>query len=155
MPVIDASVYVALMNTGETAHATSFASFRRMVEEGAAITAPCIVLTEVAAALGRGLGDPALALQAVETLEQSRIITLIAGLAIACRTGRADRGSNIALQGCDAYLRGVRATDRRRPGDARSATTGARWRRYRPHPPTAMTSLFTTKERRNEDFFVH
>ncbi len=77
MPVIDASVYVALSNAGEAAHAASFAWLRRTIEEGAAITAPNIILAEVAAALSRGLGDPALALQAVATLQQSKIITLM------------------------------------------------------------------------------
>jgi len=101
MPVLDASVYVALVNAEEAAHAESFTWFRHMVEEGAIITAPCIILTEVAAALSRGLNDPALALQVVENLKQSKIITLMP-----VSQSLAELAAMIAAQhrirGCDA-----------------------------------------------------
>jgi predicted nucleic acid-binding protein len=101
MPVIDASVYVALVNAQEPAHATSLAWYHRMIEERAAITAPNIILAEVAAALSRGLGDAALALQAVEQLQRSKIITL-APISHPLAELAADVAARYCIRGCDA-----------------------------------------------------
>jgi len=101
MPVIDASVYVALINAQEPEHEASLAWYRRTIEERTAITAPNIILAEVAAALSRGLGDASLAIQAVEQLQRSKIITLrpilhpLAELA-------ADIAAQHRIRGCDA-----------------------------------------------------
>jgi predicted nucleic acid-binding protein len=60
VPVIDASVYVALMNAHETDHANSWAWFQKAQAAGDPILAPVILLAEVASAISRGIGDPAL-----------------------------------------------------------------------------------------------
>lgn len=101
MPVIDASVYVALVNAQEPDHAASWAWYRRVIAERAPIIAPNIILAEIAAALSRGSGDAALANRAVQQLQQSNIIALapilqpLAGLA-------ADIASRYRIRGCDS-----------------------------------------------------
>lgn len=77
MPVIDASVYVALLNQSETAHSQSWAWFQGMAESGEPVYAPAIILPEVAAAISRGTGDENLAQEAVKQLKGSHIITIL------------------------------------------------------------------------------
>jgi predicted nucleic acid-binding protein len=99
--VIDASVYVALINEQETAHASSWAWFQQASSAGEPIFAPVILLAEVAAALGRGVGDPALAHRVVQQLLHSGIIELVP-----VTTAMAERAVTIAaehrIRGCDA-----------------------------------------------------
>jgi predicted nucleic acid-binding protein len=76
MAVIDASVYVTLMNAHEAAHDSSWAWFEQAKRSGEAIRAPAILIVEVAAAFSRGLGDPALAHQVVRQLLRTRTIEL-------------------------------------------------------------------------------
>lgn len=101
MAVIDASVYVALINADEAEHAASWAWFERVRARGEAIAAPAILLAEVAAALSRGVGDPEMAHRIVDQLERSAVIELTpvtVGLA-----GRAARiAANHRIRGCDA-----------------------------------------------------
>lgn len=101
MPVIDASVYVALVNAHESHHASSWAWFERTVAAGEEIVAPVILLAEVAAALGRGTGDFRLARRVLQQLGQSRLIELIP-----VSLPLAERAAAIATQhrirGCDA-----------------------------------------------------
>ncbi len=101
MAVIDASVYVALVNAREAAHASSWAWFGRANSTGEPMFAPVILLAEVAAALGRGAGDPALAHRVVQQLLYSRVIELAL-----VTTTMAERAAAIAadyrIRGCDA-----------------------------------------------------
>ena len=104
MPVIDASVYVALMNAHETDHANSWAWFQKAQAAGDPILAPVILLAEVASAISRGIGDPALAHQIVEQLRHSMVIELVPVI-----PSLAERAAAIAadyqVRGCDAvYL---------------------------------------------------
>ena len=71
MAVIDASVYIALVNAHEREHASSWAWFEQTQKAGESILAPVLLLPEVAAALSRGVGDPALAQRVVRQLAQS------------------------------------------------------------------------------------
>ena len=101
MAVIDASVYVALMNAHEAAHAQSWAWFEQAQRAGEAIRAPAILLAEVAAAYSRGIGDPALADQVVRQLLCTQMVELIP-----VTVGLAERAAGIAaacaIRGCDA-----------------------------------------------------
>lgn len=101
MAVIDASVYVALINADEAEHAACWAWFERVRARGEAIAAPAILLAEVAAALSRGVGDPEMAHRIVDQLERSAVIELVpvtVGLA-----GRAARvAADFRIRGCDA-----------------------------------------------------
>jgi predicted nucleic acid-binding protein len=76
VPVIDASVYVALIRADEE-HATSWAWFQGAQAAREPIAAPVILLAEVAAALSRGTGDPVLAQRAVQQLVHSGLIELV------------------------------------------------------------------------------
>lgn len=101
MPVIDASVYVALVNAQEPGHEASLAWYRRAIEQRATLVAPNIILAEVAAALSRGLGDPSLAVRAVGQLQRSRIITL-APVSHPLAEMAADIAARHRIRGCDA-----------------------------------------------------
>ena len=101
MAVIDASVYVALMNAREAAHASSWAWFEQAQAAQESIVAPVIILAEVASALGRGSGDPRLALRVVQQLRHSGAVEL---MPVTLPLG--ERAARIAAdhrtRGCDA-----------------------------------------------------
>lgn len=104
MPVIDASVYVALINAKELSHDDARSWFQLAASSARPIVAPSILLAEVAAALSRGADDPALAHRVIERLARSRIIQLqpvtqtLAELAAAI-------AADHRMRGCDAiYL---------------------------------------------------
>jgi len=77
MPVIDASVYIALINAYEKEHVLSWAWFEAAQAAQLPVVAPVILLPEVAAALSRGTGDSQLANQVVYQLEHSRVVQLL------------------------------------------------------------------------------
>jgi predicted nucleic acid-binding protein len=99
--VMDASVYVALVNLHEGAHASSWAWFERALQAPEPVRAPVVLLAEVAAALSRGTGNPALAQQIVGQLLHSRAIDLVP-----VTEELAERAAAIAaerrIRGCDA-----------------------------------------------------
>lgn len=101
MAVIDASVYVALINARESDHAPSWAWFQQAQSAQDPIVAPVILLAETAAAISRGVGDSALAHQVVEQLLHSRVIELVPVTPL-----MAERAAAIAadhqIRGCDA-----------------------------------------------------
>jgi len=101
MAVIDASVYIALINSHEQGHASSWAWFEQAQAAHEPIAAPVILLAEVASALSRGTGDSVLAQRVVQQLKHSGVIDLIpVTLALA------ERAAIIAaahrIRGCDA-----------------------------------------------------
>lgn len=59
--VIDASVWVAAFLTRDAHHHDAAFFLRSLVEEGIAVTAPLLVLSEVAGAIARQTDDPELA----------------------------------------------------------------------------------------------
>lgn len=101
MAVIDASVYVALINTHEPDHATSWAWFENAQAAQESIVAPAILLPEVAAALSRGMNDPALARRVVEQLQHSNLIDLIPVTPILAAEAAAIAADH-QIRGCDA-----------------------------------------------------
>lgn len=101
MAVIDASVYIALINAHESSHLNSWVWFQQAQAAGESFTAPVILLPEIAAGLSRGIGNPALAHQAVQQLFQAQLIDLIP-----ITPTLAERAAVIAadhqVRGCDA-----------------------------------------------------
>jgi len=101
MPVIDASVYVAIVNVDDIHHRESRQWIEITLKAGETIQAPVIILGEVGAAISRGAKNPQLALKAVERLERSGIIQLIPiSLSLAKSAGRIAIEQRI--RGCDA-----------------------------------------------------
>ena len=101
MPVIDASVYIALTNAREKEHASSWAWFEgaRLAQES--LAAPSILLAEVAAALSRGVGDPALARRVVRDLRESGLIELVPVTLSTAETA-AILAADHRIRGCEA-----------------------------------------------------
>jgi predicted nucleic acid-binding protein len=101
MAVMDASVYVALVNAHEREHASSWAWFEQAKAQKESVVAPVILLPEVAAALSRGMGDPTLAHRVVQQLVRSQVIELVQ-----ITMAMAERAAAIAaehrIRGCDA-----------------------------------------------------
>jgi len=113
MAVIDASVYVALINAHENDHVRSWAWFDQARAAEQPIVAPVILLAEVAAALSRGVGDSVLAHRVVRQLRHSGVIELVS-----VSQAMAERAAIIAadhrIRGCDAVY--IALADQR--GDA-------------------------------------
>jgi predicted nucleic acid-binding protein len=104
MTVIDASVYVALINANESHHADSWAWFQQTQVVQEVVSAPVILLAEVAAALSRGMNNPQLAHQIVQQLLHSQVIDVVP-----VTVSLAERAAVIAadhqVRSCDAiYL---------------------------------------------------
>jgi len=101
MVVIDASVYVSLVNADERNHDQSLAWFSQALMESEPVVAPAILLPEVAAALCRGTGDTRVVRTVIEQLQASTRIELAA-----VSLDMAERAARIAgqhrIRGCDA-----------------------------------------------------
>jgi len=101
MAVIDASVYIALINAHESYHINSWDWFQQAQATGEALAAPVILLSEIAAGLSRGLSNPTLAHQVVRQLLQAQLINLVP-----VTPALAERAATIAadhqVRGCDA-----------------------------------------------------
>ena len=101
MPVMDASVYIALLNAHEPAHTRSWAWLEKTRGAQESISTPTILLAEVAAAISRGVGDSAFAHRAIQQLVSSELIDLVP-----VTQGLAERAAYIAarykIRGCDA-----------------------------------------------------
>jgi predicted nucleic acid-binding protein len=101
MAIIDASVYVTLINTHEQDHARSWAWFEQAKAAQEPTVAPVILLPEVAAALSQGIDDLELAHRVVRQLRQSTTIELLpVTLALAERA--AAIAADHQIRGCDA-----------------------------------------------------
>ena len=101
MAVIDASVYIALVNAHEREHASSWAWFEQAKAAEESVVAPVILLAEVAAALSRGMGDPTLAHRVVQQLARSEVIELIQ-ITVAMAERAAEIAAQHRIRGCDA-----------------------------------------------------
>lgn len=101
MPVIDASVYVALINEKEPAYDRCWRWLNQTRNRRERISAPLIFPVEVAAAVSRGMSDTRLAHKLVARLVQTRLIQLVP-----VTTVLAERAATIAaeyrIRGCDA-----------------------------------------------------
>lgn len=101
MAVVDASVAVALVNAQEKDHAACWAWFEKARHEEEPILAPAIVLAEVAAALSRGVGDPALAHRVVHHLAHAGLVELVP-VTLAVAEQAASIAADHRIRGCDA-----------------------------------------------------
>lgn len=101
MAVMDASVYIALINASEEGHVASWRWYLQAVRSGEPICAPAIILGEVAAALSRGMNDQDLAKRAARRLERSRAIELVS-VTVALGNAAAVIAAEHRIRGCDA-----------------------------------------------------
>jgi predicted nucleic acid-binding protein len=100
MAVIDASVYIALINAHEKDHMTSWAWFEQAQAAREPIVAPVILLAEVAAALSQGIGA-LLAHRVLGQLKHSRLIELVP-VTLAMAERAAAIAADQRIRGCDA-----------------------------------------------------
>ena len=101
MAVIDASVYIALVNAHEREHSSSWAWFEQARAADEVVVAPVIVLAEVAVALSRGTGDQELARRVVQQLARSEVIELIP-ITMTLAEQAAEMAAEHGIRGCDA-----------------------------------------------------
>ena len=101
MAVIDASVYIALVNAHESDHGSSWAWFEQAKTAQEPVIAPVVLLAEVAAALSRGIGDTALAHRVVGQLLHSSVVELIPVTAALGKRAAAIAADH-RIRGCDA-----------------------------------------------------
>lgn len=78
MSVVDASVLIAVFLVQDVHHQTSRAWFDQMVSAGEELAAPILLLTEIAGAISRRTGDPALGRSAVAWITKLPEIHLFA-----------------------------------------------------------------------------
>ena len=101
MTVIDASVYITLMNEDEPSFTTSWQWLLTVQNNRERLAAPVIMMTEAAAAISRGKGDVVHARQVIRRLQQSRLIEFWP-----VSFELAERAAEIAaehrIRGCDA-----------------------------------------------------
>lgn len=101
MAVMDASVFVAMLNPNESGYAASSAWFQQELQLKNIISAPTILMAEAAAALSRGIGNTNQAHQVIRQLSRSTSIQLYP-----VTMGLAEQAAVIAadyrIRGCDA-----------------------------------------------------
>ena len=101
MAVIDASVYVALMNAHEAAHQSCWAWFERAQRDQTPVRAPAVLMAEVSAALSRGMGNPLLAHRIVKQLLLTQAIELFP-VTVELAERAAGLAADCGIRGCDA-----------------------------------------------------
>ncbi|MCB0046674.1 MAG: PIN domain-containing protein [Caldilineaceae bacterium] len=101
MPVIDASVFVAVVNHADRHHAPCRTWFEEALSQGNRLIAPSILVSETAAAISRGVNDAALALAVTAALTESTIVELVP-ITAALATTAADIAATYRIRGCDA-----------------------------------------------------
>ncbi|MCB9138780.1 MAG: PIN domain-containing protein [Caldilineaceae bacterium] len=101
MPVIDASVFVAVVNHADRHHAPCRTWFEEALSQGNRPIAPSILVSETAAAISRGVNDAALALAVTAALAESTIVELVP-ITAALATTAADIAATYRIRGCDA-----------------------------------------------------
>lgn len=101
MAVIDASVYIALLNAHESEHGKSWVWFEQAKTTQETLVAPVILLAEVSAAISRGVGNLTLAHQVVQQLLHSKVIELIP-VTVALAERAATIAADHRIRGCDS-----------------------------------------------------
>ena len=101
MPVIDASVYLAVINTHEPGHPRAAAWFNQAIASQTPLHAPVIILSEVAGPLSRGLGGVKRAHQTVQQILGAQLIDLTP-ITLALAERAAEIAADYRLRGCDA-----------------------------------------------------
>jgi predicted nucleic acid-binding protein len=101
VPVVDASVYVALLREDEAGHAACRVWLDRATERGDALVAPAVLAPEVVGAISRGLADRPLAQRVAGQLLSGAIVTLEPiGPALTKRAAAV--AAEHRIRGCDA-----------------------------------------------------
>ena len=101
MAVMDASVYIALINSNEIMHSSSWQWLEGAQKEHERIYAPVILLAEVSAALSRGVDDPQVAHRVIQQLKGSSLIELIP-VTRPLAEHAAEIAADHRIRGCDA-----------------------------------------------------
>ena len=101
MAVMDASVYIALINSQEVKHSTSWAWFEGAQSKQERIYAPVILLAEVAAVLSHGIGNLDIAHRVIHQLKRASVIELIP-VTLQLAELAADIAAEHRIRGCDA-----------------------------------------------------
>ena len=101
MAVIDASVYIALINAREKEHASCRTWFQRARATQEPVVAPVILLAEVSAALRQGVEGEGLAHRVVQHLKGSQLIELVP-VTLALAEQEAIIAADHRIRGCDA-----------------------------------------------------
>lgn len=101
MPVIDASVYIAINRDDEIEHESSVSWMVNSRAMGEKVFAPNILLAEACASIGRITGNTSDAEIILERLQNSTVITLIP-ITETLATRAAEIGFQQKIRGCDA-----------------------------------------------------
>lgn len=99
--VVDASVVVSRIVSGDVNHAASRAWLTRHVSDGGLLISPVLLLPEVAGAIARRIGGHRLARRAVETLLRMPALRLVPVDDVLARTA-ASLAGRLRLRGADA-----------------------------------------------------
>lgn len=99
--VVDASVWVSRLVPEDVHHEASRRWFDAYTASGGRLVGPVLLLPEIAGAISRRTGAPALAQQAVQQLQRLRTLRLVA---LDRRLGQAasQLAADLALRGADA-----------------------------------------------------
>ncbi len=101
MTVIDASVYIALVNEDEPGFVASWQWLQAIYNNRERLAAPAIMMAEVAAGISRGKGDIIHARKIIRCLQRSRLIEFWPiSLSLAARS--AEIAADYRIRGCDA-----------------------------------------------------
>jgi predicted nucleic acid-binding protein len=101
MAVMDASVFVSMLNPHEPGYAASKAWFQQELLLGNKISAPAILMAEAAAALSRGVGNKVQAHQMIRQLKLSTSIQLHP-VSLVLAEQAAVIAADYRIRGCDA-----------------------------------------------------
>lgn len=101
MPVVDASVYIATINSHELAHTRAQTWFSQALSRGDQLFAPSILMAEVTSALSRGVGDLQLAHQVLQQLMTFQDVAL-EPVTIVLGERAAEIAADHRIRGCDA-----------------------------------------------------
>jgi predicted nucleic acid-binding protein len=113
MPVVDASVWVALSHSGDRHHRRCREWLSSSLADGSALAAPSLLLAEVAAALRRLTEDEALARESAEALVELELVELHP-LTLERAVAAASVAAELGLRGADAVYVAL-ADERREP----------------------------------------
>ncbi len=101
MTVIDASVYIALVNEDEPGFAASWQWLLTVQSNRERLAAPVIMMAEAAAAISRGKGDVVHARRVIRRLQQSRLIEFWP-ISFELAERAAEIAAEHRIRGCDA-----------------------------------------------------
>lgn len=101
MTVVDASVILSMLLEGEPHHVACKLWFTTLVEAGERFSAPTILLSEVAAPLGRAYEKPELAQKIIDLLTAAPFANLVP-VSTPLAQSAATIAANHKIRGCDA-----------------------------------------------------